>query len=324
MIRNGFVGILSVVVTIGLSACGDPDDKPDGEQPASGRATNGTIVAVLQPFPEVTAEAHIVVIEPGGLRTIAKSDGSDGVLPSVAVSADGRRVAYDDAGRGIHTVGIDGKNNETLSDTGGTTSVSWSPDGKRLAYDTSNGYKDSNHGAILVRNLKSDTTTRLTPIGEERDQAPRFLPDGRIVFQHYGGSKTNFDIWVMNGDGTKRRQLTRGPGFEILPVPSPDGKLIAFSGFSEDKPGSAVYPIQLIDLEGTTVRKLAGTDFADAWSPDGEHLLVDSTASLPQAQRATTEDYGLWLRPVAGGRGRVLLDIPGPGTVQAASWSAGG
>ena len=53
-----------------------------------------------------------------------------------------------------------------------------------------------------------------------------WTPDGRVVFATETGG--TWDIWIMNQDGSGRRQLTQGAGHNVDPAVSPDGKWIAF------------------------------------------------------------------------------------------------
>ena len=57
--------------------------------------------------------------------------------------------------------------------------------------------------------------------------APAWSPDGRrIAFA--SGRDGNFEIYVINADGSRQRRLTRNTGRDVGPVWSPDGRRIAF------------------------------------------------------------------------------------------------
>jgi TolB protein len=114
--------------------------------------------------------------------------------------------------------------------------IDWSPDGRRIAFDGKSG--------IVVANADGSGASRLT---QGQDSLPRWSPDGRrIVFERYGndiysvGSDgrrlrrltfthdtsvgdsswspngrlipygSNNGIFVMNGDGTNKRNITSG------------------------------------------------------------------------------------------------------------------
>ncbi len=57
---------------------------------------------------------------------------------------------------------------------------------------------------------------------------PSWSPDGRkIVF--VSERDGNFEVYVMNADGSGQRNLTRHPGHDSAPAWSPDGRKIAFT-----------------------------------------------------------------------------------------------
>ena len=95
--------------------------------------------------------------------------------------------------------------------------VDVSPDGSRVAFDML--------GDIYVMSINGGTPTRISE-GLAYEQQPRWSPDGtRIAFvsDRAGGD----NIWIMNADGTGKRQLTE-ESFRLLNQPSwsPDGRYI--------------------------------------------------------------------------------------------------
>jgi Tol biopolymer transport system component len=60
---------------------------------------------------------------------------------------------------------------------------------------------------------------------------PSWSPDGKLIV-FAAGTENDHDIFVMNADGSQRRQLTSGPANDRVPAWSPNGSLIAFSSTS--------------------------------------------------------------------------------------------
>ena len=99
------------------------------------------------------------------------------------------------------------------------------------------------------------------------------LPDGlsgRIAFQ--SNREGPFKTYVMDRQGLRR--LTDGPGNDMKPAWSPDGRQVAF--FSDRDGNDEIY---VIDADGGNLRRLTfspGSDKEPAWSPDGRRLVFAS------------------------------------------------
>ena len=57
---------------------------------------------------------------------------------------------------------------------------------------------------------------------------PSWSPDGRKIL-FVSERDGNFEVYVMNPDGSGRRNLTRHPGHDSAPSWSPDGRKIVFT-----------------------------------------------------------------------------------------------
>ncbi len=91
--------------------------------------------------------------------------------------------------------------------------------------------------------------------------APALSPNGtRIAFM--GRDEGNWDIYVINVDGSKLTRLTTDPARDGLPAWSPNGQAIAFVS---DRDGSSQWAIYGVNADGTVPQKLL--DMAS--SPDG-------------------------------------------------------
>jgi TolB protein len=98
--------------------------------------------------------------------------------------------------------------------------------------------------------------------GESSDTAPAVSPDGsRIAFMSSGRGARNWEIWVMNADGSNAKRLTENGNNDGLPTWSPDGKSIAYVS---DQGG--VWAVWVMNGDGSNQRKL----FDMKGSPDGK------------------------------------------------------
>ena len=102
------------------------------------------------------------------------------------------------------------------------------------------------------------------------------------------------DLWVARLDGTDVRRLTTDEGVESNAAFSPDGKLLAFSGFYDGNVDVFVMP-----TEGGIPKRLTwhpGPDLVQGFTPDGTRVLFASgRAAFTGAHRQ------LYTVPVQGG-----------------------
>ncbi|MCA1641292.1 MAG: protein kinase [Acidobacteria bacterium] len=111
-----------------------------------------------------------------------------------------------------------------------------------------------------------------------------WLPGGRIVFSSKEGGGE--DIWVMNADGTGKRQLTSGSGINTNPAASPDGRFVVFTSTR----GGASH-IWRMDVDGSDVKQLtsgSGENYADV-APDGSWIAYTLFAGKPTLWRVSMD-----------------------------------
>jgi TolB protein len=154
------------------------------------------------------------------------------------------------------TASADGQREETLRIAG--QQPSWAPDSDRFVYRGCD-ITGNRCGLWLARALPVeawDLGVNMTgPILEEPEAAhPDWSPVGdQVVYQSpVGGS---WDLYIINIDGTGKRQLTSEPGIEGLPVWSPDGQWVAYLS---DNGGN--WGIWLIRADGTDQAQLFSFD----------------------------------------------------------------
>jgi Tol biopolymer transport system component len=134
-------------------------------------------------------------------------------------------VNLDDALSGAAT-----RRNITNSPDAIDDDADWSPDGQKIAF-TSHSVSDNPQNSVTAEIYTTSPyggpLERLTNNTEE-ERAPSWSPDGsRICYMcHHGGS--DFEICVMNADGSGQTQLTDNSTFEATPTWSPDGSQIVF------------------------------------------------------------------------------------------------
>ncbi|HEY0171116.1 MAG TPA: hypothetical protein VGB98_08835, partial [Pyrinomonadaceae bacterium] len=124
-----------------------------------------------------------------------------------------------------------------------------------------------------------------------------WTPDGRVVYASMAGG--NWDIWVMNADGSGARQLTVGARANYGPSVSPDGRHVVFVS---NRAGSA-FNIWRMDSDGGNPVRLTsgrGENFPHV-TPDGRWVIYASVVG---------PDAAVWKVPVDGGEPVRLTSKP--------------
>lgn len=129
------------------------------------------------------------------------------------------------------------------------------------------------------------------PPGQVNEE-PAWSPDGsQIAFS--SNRRGNYDIYVMNSDGSQLRQLTSDPFASLYFIPgnagdytpawSPDGKKLAFVSGRNDSASSFVdTDIYIMNSDGKNVVRWQGSlensaDNYPEWSPDGSCIVYSSS-----------------------------------------------
>ena len=115
----------------------------------------------------------------------------------------------------------------------------------------------------------------------------------KIVFS--SNRRGNWDIYVMNPDGSNQIRLTKSPLVDVSPVWSPTGEQILFSSNRD-----GVRDLYVMDADGSRLRKVfrsLARRSEPAWAPDGERIVFH--AQLPQWSIQTATIHGRNVKQVA-------------------------
>ncbi len=131
-------------------------------------------------------------------------------------------------------------------------------------------------GALRGRNTRDNTSAdcgfRVARSCRHEAQARR--TDEKIAF--VSDRDGNYEIYVMNPDGSDVTRLTHDPALDYHPAWSPDGTRIAFASNREGN-----FDIYVMDPDGSNMRALTSgpkNDYSPSWSPDGRRLVFDRRA----------------------------------------------
>lgn len=219
---------------------------------------------------------------------------------SVPIAGDGR-IAFSSNRNGNHEIYVMNANGTDVSQltngTGDNYHPSWSLDGRRIAFSS---YKDGDYG-IYVMNADGTGVSRLTsgvspdwsPVGQQiafssgsevyvmnadgtgvsyltDGISPAWSPDGQqIAFSSHRDG--NWNIYVINSDGSNLTRLTNHQDDDWDPAWSPDGRRIAFVARRHD-----INEIYVMTADGKQQTRLIRNHRYPAWSPDGQRIAIET------------------------------------------------
>jgi len=189
----------------------------------------------------------------------ARADGSDikqltttpGYDAETTVSRDGKLVftSMRDGDLDIYSMDANGKNVRRLTaELGYDGGPFWSYDGKQIVYRA------------------------------HHPQTPKDQDDYKSLLAQSLIRPSTLEIWVMNADGSNKRQVTRNGKANFAPFFFPDGNRIIFSSNMEDPKGRN-FDIYEINVDGSGLERITDNDTFDGFpmfSPDGKKLVFAS------------------------------------------------
>lgn len=195
----------------------------------------------------------------------------------IAVSADGRRVAFSSARSGNRELYLGDAVTGALQRL--TNSArredrwpSWSPDGTRIAWSSDR----AGHGDVFVMRVDG-SRTRLLAGGPGDDVDPAWSPDGtRVAFASDRGGR--YAIWEVAAAGGTAALVADTDGDARAPAWRRGGQQLAYSGSTAA--GTHIWTVDLATLTPVRVTGSQGTDLRPDWAPGGERLAftrVDGT-----------------------------------------------
>jgi TolB protein len=272
--------------------------REDAQDPAWSR--DGSRIAYSTDATSDGTNVLVVATLRGPVRRIASADGS---LYGPVWSPNGRMIAFvlvenEDTRNPLPMVGVvaaDGRGLRIVGPNVGVSRPTWSPGSDRLAFAGPDGIRtlspSGSHSKLVARGFVSDpdwsprgtkiafASTRGIEVVRPDGGARRVVaaigsgahvgwsPGGRtIAFDRLEPGATRSSLYEANPDGSGMRRLTKPGLVAALPAWSPDGRRIAFVGFTSEEGG----PIYVMHADGSALERITpatDSDTEPVWRP---------------------------------------------------------
>ncbi len=191
----------------------------------------------------------------------AKSDGTDihplsrvpGYNAESTITRDGKNIVFTSTRNGdidIYTMDADGSHVKQLThELGYDGGPFWSYDGAKIVYRA------------------------------EHPKTPEQIADYKALLAKGLIRPGNLELWVMNADGSDKRQVTHNGAANFAPYWLPDGKRIVFASNMANQKDPAGFDLFLINEDGTGLDRITyypGFDAFPMFSSDGKLLVWGS------------------------------------------------
>ena len=198
-------------------------------------------------------------------------------------SPDGKKIAYVsylDFNQEIMVMNSDGSSSIRLTgDQEDQEKPCWSNDGTHIFFSSQPGiFASADQGiftsappryadiyTIDIVSLQRETLTQFSA----NDIDPACSPDGSSI-AFASDREGNYEIYLMNPDGTDIRRLTKNISEDLSPAWSPDGQNLAFATKRDGN-----WEIYIMDRDGenpVNLTKHGAADHSPSWSPDGNWI----------------------------------------------------
>ena len=213
----------------------------------------------------LSSVASAVVVE----ENVQITNGSNQDVP--AWSPDGKKIAFS-SGQDIWVMNADGSNQKQVFN-----SIVWdgepcfNDDGSRI-YFASELVSPIYSQFISIHVVDMDGSDRIQLTNGADMRSPAMSPDGATVV-YISKLSGNYDLRMMDADGSNIVGITDAPADEFAPAWSPDGKSIVYSSEGD---------IWTTDRNGIRIKQLTDDEFNNAdpfFSSDGSKIVFTSDRS---------------------------------------------
>lgn len=202
------------------------------------------------------------------------------VLPAKAEGQSRGEIAFVGVVAGtpdIYLMSTDGVSlvNITKGRLSGISAFSWSPDGSRLVVTADRG---NNLYVVSADGTDLRSLTQNTGFPVAITQTPTWSPDGTKI-AYIGNVEQNYDVFLINPDGSGVKRLTNTRDIYRDLAWSPDGSRIAYAS-GPDFFDVRIFTMRADGTAPTQVTTGGGRHTAPAWSPDGSRIAYENASQF--------------------------------------------
>lgn len=263
-------------------------------------------------------EIYVVDLAGGSPARLTQNNANDW-LPDW--SPDGTKIVFTSFRTGSYDLWVmrgDGSAQSSYVATGAWDDYPrWAPDGQRISLSTTANTQGVPNSEIFVRRPNGSLQQITSSTAE--DQWADWSPDGTIVFAEGYKDSSDWDIYIVDGDGRNRTAWLDDANCDVQPAWSPDGNWIAFLRITDDTNGNG-----RIDFEdagsvwvgrasGGGLRQLTSGAWAvtPAWSPDSQWIAYARVRDSNSNGQSDPDDaVDIWAVPLDGGDPVPLIQSP--------------
>lgn len=219
-------------------------------------------------------ELRVIAVDGSAERVVVGS-----VDGPIAWTRNGRRLLFTRAQgdeSDLYEIAPDGTHQRHIARLQGR-SPTLSPNGKRVVYMAGTWSQTK----LTVSNLDGSNPILISD-GQTPAWNPYWSPDGsKIAFTGSSPGEQGLNIFIVNADGTDRRQLThfaKDSGSAQWPVWSPDGKHLAIQANGPEKGKARIWLVDVATGQSRVIadHESAYLDETPSWFPDRRKLAIQS------------------------------------------------
>jgi TolB protein len=262
----------------------NPAFSPNGDAIVFTRFRNG--------YNQEPADIFVFYLENGRVDTLIMDGTTNVNLPGSSWNSQNESIVFSssrDQHDEIYLIGDDGKPGDELQITNRLDYMAYeptfSPDGEWIVFE-SHPVDVEKQGVIMKFKLDNSITYQALTNADDDCRQPNWSPSGNyILFQKY--ENRQWDIWIMNPDGSNKKMITSGKGDKTDASFTNDGEYIIYSSDS-DLELANIYKISIEGGSPERITNYDGYDGAPSISSDGSKIAFESFGGDPDDSDGTS------------------------------------